>query len=299
LKTGRVFEKIVETLLLMCAVSSVLIVFLLVGYVAWQGFPQVVSWSLHGFGMTWSFDPDNVASSDFGIIRTLFSTIYVGLGAVAIAVLIGLPTAIYIAEFSGPKIRNMIKPSMETLAGMPSVVMGYFGFFYICPLIFSYFGEGGKITNGQGVLAAWMILATMALPFIVSISEDAIRAVPNSYREAAQGLGATRWQTTLHVILPEAKSGIMTAVLLALGSALGETMAVIMVIGPNLNPPITLDPRPISNVLTTLIAQNVGQDSSGTGPLNSALYGVGFILFVLVGILNIAVTMLVRERKQK
>lgn len=263
------------------------IVFLVVGYIAWQGYPAVVNWFLNGFGMFWD------GESNFGVIPTIFSTFYVGAGAVVIATAIGIPTAFYLAEFSSSKIRNLIKPSLETLAGIPSVVMGYFGYFYIVPIVFAYFG------GGLGVLSAWIILAIMSLPFVVSISEDAIRAVPNSYREASQGLGATRWQTAWHVVLPEAKSGILTAILLALASVLGETMAVWMVIGPNFNPAITLDPRPPSNVLTTLIAANVGQDAAGVGALNEALYGVALILFMLIGILNIAVTALARRRLSK
>ena len=285
---NRLSEKIVETLLLLCAVSSVGIVFLLISYLVWQGSPAIINWLLHGFGMEFN------SVDEFGIIPYIFSTVYVGVGATAAAVAIGLPTAIYLAEFSGSRTRNFIKPSMETLSGMPSVVMGVFAYFYIAPIVFVFFG--GFLCP----LTAWIILAIMSLPFVVSISEDALRAVPNSYREASQGLGATRWQTALRVVIPEAKSGILAAILLSLASVLGETMAVWMIIGSVTTPPITLNPLLPSNVISSMIATYIYSSEAGqTAQLLQSLYGAGVILLAMIGTLNIAVALLARNRAPK
>jgi phosphate transport system permease protein len=273
----RTGERIFEFLLLLSAVSSIAIVFLLIGYLGFQGYPAVVDWLLHGFGF---------------LIPYMFTTVYVGVGAVAIATAIGLPTAIYLAEFSEFRIRNLIKPSMETLSGIPSVVMGVIGAFIIAPAVASFF-VGISGTSGLCVLTAWIVLAIMSLPFVVSIAEDALRAVPNSYREASQGLGATKWQTTFHVVLPEARSGILAAILLALASALGETMAVWMVIG-NTIPTISLNPLLRADVISTFIARYIYNQES-VGDL-SPLYGAGLILLAMIGVINIAVAMLARRR---
>ena len=292
---NRISERIIETLLLLCAVSSIGIVFLLIGYLVFQGYPPVINWILHGFGTEFN------GVDKFGMIPFIFSTAYVGVGATSLAIAIGLPTAIYLAEFSGPRIRNFIKPSMETLSGMPSIVMGIIAAFYIAPIVVAFFGTAAGY--GYCVSTAWIILSIMTLPFVVSISEDALRAVPNSYREASQGLGATKWQTALHVVLPEAKSGILAAVLLSLASILGETMAVWMCIGSIQTPPITLNPLLGSQVISTMIASNIyglseGGTAGQTHALLQAVYGAGLVLLTVIGILNIVVAILVKNRSR-
>ena len=165
----------------------------------------------------------------------------------------------------------------------------------IAPVVVAYFGGGTKgLTTGFCDLTAWIVLAIMSLPFIVSISEDAIRAVPKSYKEASQGLGATRWQTTVHVVLPEAKSGILAAILLALANALGETMAVWLVIGNVPPSTISLNPLLNSDVMSSFIARNI----TGAEYVSnmSGLYGAGLILLAMIGAINIAVAMLARGR---
>jgi phosphate transport system permease protein len=276
---GRPGELAVEILFALCAVSSIAIVFLLIGYVAFEGYPSVANWVLHGF--------------DY-LIPYIFNTLYVGAGAIIIATAVGLPTAIYIAEFSGSRLRNMVKPSMETLSGVPSIVMGVVGAFLIAPVIVAYFGGPTQtLTTGFCDMTAWIVLSIMSLPFIVSIAEDSLRAVPSSYREAAQGLGATKWQTTWHIVLPEAKSGILAAILLALASALGETMAVWMVIG-GVIPTISTNPLLRSDVISAYIATNItGQESIGD---LSPLYGAGLVLLAMIGAINIAVALIIRRR---
>ena len=274
----------------LCAASSVGIVFFMFFTMMIEGFPAIANWFLHGFGMRWIpyAGSDTNVPPQFGIIPFIFSTLYVGAGGVLIAAVLGIPCAIYLAEFAHPQVRNTIKTSLEVLTGLPSVVIGLFGFVLIVGVTATYFGAG------ISVLAGWIVLAIMSLPHIVTISEDAMRAVPDSYREAALGTGATKWQTTIHVVVPAAKSGILTALILALGNAIGETMAVLMVIGGVLTPQITFDPRVGSNVMTALIATEYADIP--TPEWWQALFGVGFILFVMVGILNIATKGVLKAR---
>jgi phosphate transport system permease protein len=269
----------------LCAASSIGIVLFIVSTLILEGYPAIMNWFLHGFGMNWipPFPGSTEQQQEFGIVPYIFSTLYVGAGSIVIATALGIPCAIYLAEFAMPQVRNVIKTSLEVLTGLPSVVIGLFGFVFIVGITHEYFGAG------ISVLAAWIVLAIMSLPHIASISDDAMRAVPNSYKEASLAMGATRWQTTVHVVMPAAKSGILTSLILALGNAIGETMAVLMVIGRVNTPPITLDPRVSSNVMTALIANNYGDMTPLYSPAGwQALVGVGFILFLMVGIMNIA-----------
>jgi len=287
MKIRNVKEKIIETMLLFCAVSSIGIVLFIVFSVVIEGFPAVARWFAYGFGMTWM-----PTAEQFGIIPYIFSTLYVGVGAMILSATIGIPSAIYLAEFADPKLRNIIKPSLEMLTGLPSVVLGLFGFVLITTIIARYAG------GGPGVLAAWIILGIMSLPHIVSISEDAIRAVPQDLREASLALGATKWQTTVKVLLPVARSGITASLLLALGSAVGETMAVIMVVGRMVTPPISFDPLQPSNVMTALIASEYAEPTWG-GLHWQSLFGVALILFIIVGALNILTRKIVTRSVKK
>jgi phosphate ABC transporter permease protein PstC len=275
-------EKLIERIFFVSALSSIGIVFLIVLYVLFMGFPIIQDWFLHGFGMYW-----NPVGDAFGLIPSIFSTLYVGIGATAIATLIGLPCAVYLAEFANQKVRNVIKPSLEVLTGLPSVVMGLIGVIVIVGMI----ERAYNVFNGTGVLAAWLLLGVMTIPHIASISEDSIRAVPHDLKEASLALGATRWQTTLRVLLPVARPGIVAALLLGMGNAIGETMAVIFVIGNYSAPPIDLfaivSP---SNVMTSMIAQNPPFISdAGASLTTQGGFAVAFILFLMTAILNIAI----------
>ena len=209
-------EQVIEKCLFVCAASSIAIVFLIFFMVVYIGYPIIADWLLNGFGMSWS-----PTSGKFGILPYMYSTLYVGIGATLIATLLGLPCAIYLAEFANRKIRNIVKPSLEALSGFPSVVMGLVGFALLLGIIRTSFNVG----SGYGVLAAWIVLGIMSLPHVASIAEDSIRAVPRELREASLALGATRWQTLLKVLIPGARPGIIAAIVLAMGSAVGETMA--------------------------------------------------------------------------
>jgi phosphate ABC transporter permease protein PstC len=247
-----------------------------------------MDWILHGF-------VPNPSGFGIGIIPYIFTTLYVGAGATVVAAVLGIPCGIYLSEFSDKKIRNVIKPSLELLTGLPSIVMGLIGFIILMPIISRVF----NVTPGWGIFAAWILLGIMSLPHVASISEDSIGAVPHELREASLALGATNWQTTTKVVIPVAKSGVITALILGMGNAIGETMAVMMVIGstpqPSTNP---LDLFSGSNVIPSLIA-GYSRSDSATGVMVTGLLGAAFILFVITAFLNIVIRLTLKRREKK
>jgi phosphate transport system permease protein len=271
-------------ILFICASISGIVVFLITFYMLREGL-GALSWDFLT-GMTW-----NPSLYLFGILPTLISTVIVVAGAVVIAVLIAIPTAIFLAEFAPFWLRNIIKSAVEVIVGIPSVVIGLFGLLVIVPFIRD--NIGGR--NGEGILAGWIILALMIIPNIITISEDALRAVPLAYKEASLALGATRWQTILKVILPSASSGIRASLILGIGRAIGETMAVLMVIG---NPYIPFIPTSVLDqvrTLTSTIAIEFSYVSWGSQH-QQALYALGVVLFLIVMGLNFIATFVIRKR---
>jgi phosphate transport system permease protein len=282
-------EKLMESIFLLCAVSSIGIVVTTVFVMINNNF-VLMDWFLNGFGYVF-----RTSETKFGIIPYIFTTLYVGVGATIVASIIGIPCAIYLSEFASRRIRNIIKPSLELLTGLPSIVMGLIGFIVLLPVISKVF----NVSPGWGIFAAWILLGIMSLPHVASISEDSMSAVPLELREASLAIGATNWQTATRVVLPVAKSGVMTAVVLGMGNAIGETMAVMMVIGSTPNPPI--DPFALfssSNVIPSLIA-GYSRSDSATGNMITALMAAAFILFVMTASLNIAIKLLTRRRESK
>jgi phosphate transport system permease protein len=233
--------------------------------------------------MTW-----RPSRNQFGILPIVISTFIVGIGSLAIAAAIGIPAAIYLAELSPEWFRNIIKPSIEMLVGIPSIVLGFFGLMIL--VVFIRDNIGGY---GECILAGWIILSIMTLPHVISISEDSIRAVPEAYKEASLGLGATHLQTIRKVILPHARSGILASLVLGMGNAIGETMAVLMVIGnPNIPwiPTSVLEPV---RVLTSTIVIEISYAVWGSMHQH-ALFALGVVLFIIVAILNAITTAIIR-----
>lgn len=277
-------EKIIEKILLVCALSSILIVFFIITFMFKESIPALtLGWNFI-FGMNW-----RPSHGQFGILPIVISTFIVGIGALIIAALIGIPAAIYLAEFAPKWLHNIIKPSVEMLVGIPSIVLGFFGLMVL--VVFIRYSFGGY---GECILAGWIILAIMTLPHVISISEDSIRSVPREYREASLALGATHLQTIRNVVLPNARSGILTSLVLGMGNAIGETMAVLMVIGnPNIPwiPSSVLEPV---RVLTSTIVLEISYAVWGSMHQH-ALFALGFVLFVIVAILNLLTTAIVRR----
>ncbi len=233
--------------------------------------------------------PTSEPAAQFGILSLFLGTLWVTLGAILIALPVGLVTAIYIGEVAHPRIRSLFKPLIELLAGIPSVVYGFFGLVIIVPLIQRTF----HLPVGETALAGSIVLAIMALPVIITISEDAIRTAPVSMKEASLALGASHWQTITRVILPYSRSGIIAAFILGIGRAIGETMAVLMVTGNAAMIPTTFL-QPVRTIPATIAAE-LGEAPYG-GTHFKALFALGIILFIITFIINTMVEF-IRPRK--
>ena len=218
----------------------------------------------------------------FGIWPMIIGTLMVTLGALLFAIPLGIATAIFMAEVADIRIRNILKPVIELLSGIPSVVFGFFGLIIIVPLVQRMF----HLIVGETVLAGSIVLGIMALPTIITITEDSLRTTPKSLKEASLALGATRWQTLVRVVIPYAKSGISTAIILGIGRAIGETMAVLMVTGNASNIPHSfLVP---ARTIPATIAAELGEAPYG-GLHFKALFALGIVLFLFTIIINFTV----------
>lgn len=232
---------------------------------------------------------------EFGTLPLTIASLMVTFGSLALSVPMGLMCAIYIAEIADPRTKDILKSTAELLAGIPSVVYGFFGVIIIIPWIRGFFG----IPAGETALAGAVVLSIMVLPTIVSISEDAITSIPREYREASLALGATRWQTIHRVVLPAASSGVGAAVILGFGRAIGETMAVLMLTGGS-----ALIPKPIYNFLspvrtmTGTIAAEMGEASLGSTHYH-VLFSIGILLFTITLIANTVGGRLFRESTRR
>lgn len=275
-KRKYMLESLSSKLFLLCALLSVLSLLLIVGFVFYRGsHPFIVegySFLEFIFGVDWV-----PSEGKYGIFPMIVASIYATIGALIIGVPIGLFTAIFLSEIAPKRVRKIISPAVQLLAGIPSVLYGVFGLAIIVPFLQDSFG----LAKGQSLLAVILVLAIMMLPTIVTVAETAIRAVPKTYREGSLALGASEIGTIFKVVVPAAKSGIMAAIVLGLGRAIGETMAVILVAGNSLITPTSLTDsvRP----LTTNIALEMGY---AAGVHQGMLFATGIVLFSFILILN-------------
>ncbi|KAA9339056.1 phosphate ABC transporter permease subunit PstC [Adhaeribacter soli] len=225
-----------------------------------------------------------------GVLPLILGTLWVSFGAILIALPLGLAAAIYTAEIADNKVRNTLKPVIELLAGIPSVVYGFFGLVVLVPLIQKVFG----LPVGETALAGSIILGIMALPTIISVTDDAMRTTPRAMKEASLALGATKWQTIYKVVIPYSISGISTAAILGIGRAIGETMAVLMVTGnASVIPHTFLEPV---RTIPATIAAELGEAPQG-GIHFQALFALGCILFLMTLIINVSVDMVSAKKK--
>ncbi len=234
--------------------------------------------------------PTAEPAAQMGILSLILGTLWVSLGAILISLPLGLAVAIYMAEIAHPRVRNVFKPIIELLAGIPSVVYGFFGLVVIVPLIQSIF----NLPVGETALAGSIILAIMALPTIITIAEDSIRTTPRSMKEASLALGASRWQTIYKIVIPYSISGITAAAILGIGRAIGETMAVLMVTGNAASIPHSFL-EPVRTIPATIAAE-LGESPQG-GLHYQALFILGSILFVITLIVNLSVEYISSKQK--
>lgn len=286
LKWRRRGERSVEAVFLLCACISIVSVITIAGFIFVSGTPAIAEIGLLKFLFGPKWNPD---ANVFGILPMIISTFVSTALAVAAGVGIGLLTAVFLAELAPGFMGRIVRPAVELLAGIPSVVYGYFGLIVFVPFIRETFGG-----PGNSLLAVVMILIIMILPTIVGISETALRAVPSAYKEGSLALGASHIQTIFRVILPAARSGIASAVVLGIGRAVGETMAVIMVAGnTRVIPSSLLSP---ARTLTTNIAFEL---SYASGLHERALYATGVVLFVFILVLNVILNFILQKKAKE
>ena len=275
----------------MVGISSIGFVLLIFIFLMREGVPtflEVPPGNL--FGTRWypTFDL-------FGTLPLILGSILVTLAAIAIALPLGVATAVFVREVAPSWAREVLKPMIEVLAGIPSVVLGFFGMTILAPLVRELLGTPTGLTAFTGSL----ILAYMALPTMISVAEDALDAVPKSYRDAGLAMGATQWQTIWRVVVPAARSGIVTAVMLGVGRAIGETMAVMMVTGNAARMPVTLNSlfRPM-RTMTATVAAEMGEVAHGSTHYHT-LFGVGILLFVITFLINLAAASTIFRRRRR
>ncbi len=277
-------EKLMMYVFLAAALTALFAVLLICVFLFTNGLPAMNEIGVTNFlfGRKWS--PGDIPAS-YGILPMIFGSIGVTAGAVLIGVPIGLLTAVFMAYYCGNKLYRFLKPSVELLAGIPSVVYGFFGLVILVPLIRNLFGG-----NGNSILTASILLGIMILPTIIGVSEAALRSVPNQYYEGALALGATHEQSIFAVVLPAAKSGVLAGVILGIGRAVGETMAVIMVAGNQASMPAGL-----LKGVRTMTANIVLEMGYAADLHRGALIATGVILFLFILIINLLFTLLKRR----
>ena len=286
-KVRDTIERIVETIFLLSALVGVISVIAIIVFVFYKGLHPFFGESAYSFidfitGTKWA-----PGEGTYGILHMIVASVVATCGAIAVGVPIGLLTAVFLSEIADERLVRIIKPAVELLAGIPSVLYGVFGVGVIVPAIL-------KITpqvQGQSILAVMIVLTIMILPTIITLSETALRAVPDRYREASLGLGASPVQTIFHATIPAAKSGILSAAVLGVGRAIGETMAVMLVAG---NPESGM----LSSIwdqirpLTTNIAIEMGYAS---GQQQEMLFATGVVLFIFIMLVNLAMITITKK----
>ena len=287
----RLGEKFIEGGIFLASLLSIVVLLGIVAILLRQGLPifsYAPPWEFL-FGTRWY--PVSEPPT-FGITSFFVATLWVTIIATAIAVPVGVACAAYLAEVASSRIRETVKPIIELLAGIPSVVMGFIGLLLLSPLIQSLF----NLNTGLCGLAAGIMLSLMSLPIIVSVSEDALHAIPDEFRQAAYALGTTKWEVVRHVSIPAALSGIAAAIMLGIGRAIGETMTVLMIAGGALAVPVS--PTQPMMPMTAAIASGIGNAVRG-GLQYQALFAVGLLLFFLTLAVNLIADSVLERQKRK
>ena len=291
-KGGReAMETAFHILFLLCGAVAVAFVLFISVYLIISGLPAIREIGLADFlfGQVWA--PTNTTTgAEYGILPFILTSIYGTAGAVVIGVPLGLLTAMFLAKVASPGLARIIRSAVELLAGIPSVVYGLVGMIVLVPLIRKTF----NLSSGACLLAAIIVLAIMILPSIINVSETALRAVPKEYEEASLALGATEIETYFRVSLPAASSGVAAAVVLGVGRAIGEAMAIIMVAGNVANMPGLFTSV---RFLTTAIASEMSYAAYGSLQRN-ALYSIGLVLFLFIMLINVLLNVFIKNKKE-
>ena len=280
---SNVKEVLMKILFLLCACISILAVAVICIFIFANGVPAIgkIGFTDFIFGTHWR--PN---SGEFGIFPMIVASIYVTAGAIVIGVPIGILTAVFLACYCPKKIYKVIKPLINLLASIPSVVYGFFCLVVVVPII-----QELTHTSGKGILTASILLGIMILPTIINTTESSIRAVPNMYFEGSLALGATKERSIFKTVIPAAKSGIMSGIILSIGRAIGETMAVVMVAGNQ-----AIMPKSITSGVRTLTSNIVMEMAYAEGLHREALIATAVVLFVFILIINICLSIVIRKK---
>lgn len=286
-KTAKWMENLMNLLFLICGMLTILFVILITVFLFISGIPAIRDIGLKDFlfGRVWA---STAAKPAFGILPFILTSIYGTCGAILIGVPVGLLCAVFLAKISPKKTGGVVRNVVDLLAGIPSVVYGLVGMIMIVPCVREVF----RLPDGANLFSAILVLAVMILPSVISVSETAIRAVPKEYEEASLALGATKTETVFRIILPAAKSGIITAVVLGIGRAVGEAMAVMMVAGNVANMPKLFGSV---RFLTTAVASEMSYSS---GLQRQALFSIALVLFLFIMAINLALNILAKKGDQ-
>ena len=286
-KASAFFEKAMNIIFTVCGFLAVLFVILITGYLIVKGSPAIGKIGIIDFlfGTKWE---STASEPSFGILPFILTSVYGTFGAVIIGVPLGLLCAIFIAKMANDKVAKTVRTAVDLLSGIPSVVYGLVGMIIIVPFVRETF----NLPDGANLFSAVIVLTVMILPSVVSISETAIRAVPVEYEEASLALGATKTETVFKVVVPAAKSGILTSVVLGIGRSIGEAMAVMMVAGNVANMPSLFKSV---RFLTTAIASEMSYSS---GLQREALFSIALVLFVFILIINLVLNLIVKKDKE-
>jgi phosphate transport system permease protein len=287
----RMHEGLIRWLCFAAALLSVATTFGIVAVLLTQSIPFFRAVPLTSFfgGSEWK---PTALPPHFGVLPLITGTLMITVGAGIVAVPLGLLSAIFMSEYAPKRVRGFLKPALELLAGIPTVVYGYFGLFFVTPLLKHVLPD----IQSSNALAGAIVVGVMILPLVSSLCEDALAAVPRALREGAYGLGATKMEVTTRIVVPAALSGIMASFILALSRALGETMAVTLAAGAN--PQLTLNPAKSIETMTAYIVNTSKGDISTTGLVFPSLFAVGATLFVVTMIMNLIAQRLVKRFRQ-
>lgn len=286
-KAVNISEKIMNFVFTLCGLLAVFFVILITGFLIVSGVPAIQKIGLTNFllGKTWA---STASPPSYGILPFILTSIYGTLGAIIIGVPIGLMCAVFIAETKNKKLSKTVSSAVDLLSGIPSVVYGLIGMIIIVPTVREVF----ELPDGANLFSAIIVLSVMILPSVISVSETAVRAVPKEYKEASLALGATKTETVFKIIVPAAKSGILTSVVLGIGRSIGEATAVMMVAGNVANMPGLFKSV---RFLTTAIASEMSYSS---GLQREALFSIALVLFVFIMIINIILNLTVKNNKE-
>lgn len=281
-------ETVMKYVFLLCACASILAVVLICLFLFANGVPAIGKIGIFDFLLGEKWKPGN---DIYGILPFILGSIYVTAGAIVIGVPVGILTAIFMARYCPPKLYRFMKPAVDLLAGIPSVVYGFFGLVVLVPFVRDFFGRTlGFGGSGASMFTASVMLGIMILPTIISVGESSIRAVPNSYYEGALALGATHERSVFFTVVPAAKSGIMAGIILGVGRAIGETMAVIMIAG---NQPRM--PKGLFKGVRTLTSNIVIEMGYATDLHRDALIATAVVLFVFILLINLLFSLVKRR----